>query len=323
MVTQIKVFSIFLLLAFSIQSSFSHASQPIRYHLESFSNLLNLAEEGDLLAQMEVGKRYYRGSANEGVEQSNENAIDWYTQAAEQGNPDAQFELAKLFHVSFRIPRDESRAIQWYELAAQQGHLESMKRLVTLYSPHSLRRDNHPNPERMLYWTRTGAELGEPSLQNSLGRHYESEAHEREDYHRAAKWYEKAANQGNENAQMSLAFLYVNDEEGLSQDLHLAFNWFKKAAEQDNPEAQERAGMLYAFGLGTEQNYFNAVEWFTKAAEQGRPFSQFSLGMLYLEGKGVRQSNESALHWFGLGCDNRHAQSCENYSALNRRENSG
>ncbi len=55
----------------------------------------------------------------------------------------------------------------------------------------------------------------------------------------AAKWYEKAANEGLPEAQLSLSELYL-DGKGLPKDISLAISWLKKAAEGGHPEAIER-----------------------------------------------------------------------------------
>ena len=45
--------------------------------------------------------------------------------------------------------------------------------------------------------------------------------------------------------------------------------WFQKAAEQGDPDAQFNLGLCYEFGKGGEQDLDKAEEWVQKAAEQG------------------------------------------------------
>jgi TPR repeat protein len=42
-------------------------------------------------------------------------------EAAEQGNPDAQFELGKRYELGDGVPRDFSAAYSWLQKAAQGG----------------------------------------------------------------------------------------------------------------------------------------------------------------------------------------------------------
>jgi len=51
----------------------------------------------------------------------------------------------------------------------------------------------------------------------------------KQDYAQAATWYWKAAEQGNEGAQLGLGLLYDNGE-GVSQDYGQAAFWYRRAA---------------------------------------------------------------------------------------------
>ena len=59
-----------------------------------------------------------------------------------------------------------------------------------------------------------------------------------QDYANAVKWYRKAAEQGNANAQISLGFMYLNGY-GTTQDYVQAHLWSNLAAAQDNDTARK------------------------------------------------------------------------------------
>ncbi len=92
--------------------------------------------------------------------------------------------------------------------------------------------------------------------------------------------------------------------------MHDAVKWFLKAAEFENGDAQYNLGTMYQFGHGVTQNYGEAAKWFKKAAEKGIPEAQYSLGYLYFYGKGVFRKNSLALKWFRKAAeqDNADAQ---------------
>lgn len=52
-----------------------------------------VAEQGYAYAQYNLGIMYQYG---QGVEQSNEKAVEWYRKAADQGDPDAKKKLSEL-----------------------------------------------------------------------------------------------------------------------------------------------------------------------------------------------------------------------------------
>ena len=60
------------------------------------------------------------------------------------------------------------------------------------------------------------------------------------------------------------AFEFLNQENYAE-----AAKWFRKAAEQGDDKAQHNLGVSYAQGQGVPQDYTEAVKWYRKAAEQG------------------------------------------------------
>ena len=89
-----------------------------------------------------------------------------------------------------------------------------------------------------------------------------------ENYTEAARWYRKAAEQGDADAQYNLGFSY-NLGLGVSQDYTEAVKWYRKAAEQGHADAQYNLGCCYGLGQGVPQSFSEAVKWFRKAAELG------------------------------------------------------
>ena len=57
----------------------------------------------------------------QGVEQSNEEAVRWYRQAADQGHAAALFCLGVAFEDGDLAEQSDEGAVQWYQLAANQG----------------------------------------------------------------------------------------------------------------------------------------------------------------------------------------------------------
>ena len=59
-----------------------------------------------------------------------------------------------------------------------------------------------------------------------------------------------------------------------------AVKWYRRAAEQGNVDAQLNLGDIYARGDGVPGNLAEAVKWFRLAAEQGHADAQFSLDVM-------------------------------------------
>jgi hypothetical protein len=107
-----------------------------------------------------------------------------------------------------------------------------------------------------------------------------------------------SANAGSVAAESVLGSLYQAGSSAVTKDSAEAFKWFKKAAEQGDAEAQFGLGVMYANGNGTPQNYAMAVRWFLKSAAQGNTAPNFYLGLLYENGMGVTRNYAEAVKWY-------------------------
>ena len=133
--------------------------------------------------------------------------------------------------------------------------------------------------------------------QNRLGVKYQNQVPQ--DYWMARIMYEKAAAQGNADAQYNLGLLY-RDGNHVPQDYVQARQWFEKAAAQGNANAQTNLGGLYGNGQGVSQDYGKARQWFEQAAAQGNAWALSNLGWLYANGNGVPQDYVRAYMWYNV-----------------------
>ncbi len=146
--------------------------------------------------------------------------------AAEAGNIQAQYELARLFHNGDIIEPDLKAAFQWYSKAAGKGH--------------------------------AGAQF-------ALGGLYAKGEAVRQDYFRAAEWYRLAANFGHHaGAQLELGNLYFKGL-GAPHGYAEALAWYSKAARRGHPVAQHLLGAMYAEGWAGTFDPVEAYTWFTLA----------------------------------------------------------
>jgi TPR repeat protein len=136
------------------------------------------------------------------------------------------------------------------------------------------------------------AQAGDKNAQYQVGL----EALQRQAYGEAFKWFELAANQGLDGAQVDLAYLYVTGF-GAPKDLEQAFHWYSLAAAQGNPNGEYSLGICYLHGEGTEQNLALARKWISSAFSHGDGArSTNAMGLTYEAGVG-RDLNE-ALKWY-------------------------
>lgn len=189
-----------------------------------------------------------------------------------------------------------------------------------------------------------------PENMVALGILYEEGLSVPQDYKQAQQWFEKAAQKGNPDAMIRLAFFYSSNEEkndacfqekavetykkqaekGDSEAMfklsiaygsplaldesNLSDYWLKKSAENGNNKAMYMLGYEQLAGIYGEENHSQAVHWFERAAEKGHVKAMFYLGNIYYSGSGnVAQNDKKARHWFTVACDNGYSDACYYY----------
>jgi TPR repeat protein len=70
------------------------------------------SDSGNVNAQYALAKRYLSG---DGVQTDPAVALRWFLKAAEQGHPDAQYSAAKLLQKGLGTEKDPKAASLWYE----------------------------------------------------------------------------------------------------------------------------------------------------------------------------------------------------------------
>lgn len=93
--------------------------------------ILPLANEGDAVAQFNLGQMYDNGT---GVPQDHTEAARWSRKAADQGLAAGQFNIGVSYEKGRGVPRDYSAAANWYRKAADQDFAMAEYNLGILYA---------------------------------------------------------------------------------------------------------------------------------------------------------------------------------------------
>lgn len=179
------------------------------------------AEAGVPSAQMELGRRYYRGI---GVEKSDAEAAKWIERAAEQGDANAEFNVGVLYEQGLGVIRDVPRAMEWYKKAAAHGMPLAMHNMaMALHRGEGVPR-NLPEVRRLLT---EAAELGLIQSQFSLALVFEQGVGGPVDKVRALAWMALAARSNDPQIierfqKMSAAALPSDVEQGQNLAVQLA-----------------------------------------------------------------------------------------------------
>ena len=155
-------------------------------------------------------------------------------------------------------------------------------------------------------WFLKAAEQGQVEGQYAMGECYSKGLGVIQSDVEAAKWFLKAAEQGQVEGQFAMGYCYYEGL-GVTKDDAEAVKWYRKAAEQGYAEAQYNLGLNYYDGTGVTQSYTEAVKWFRKAAEQGYAAAQNRMGLCYYSGNGVTKDGAEAVKWFRKAAEQGYA----------------
>ena len=333
---------------------------------QAFRWYLKAAKQGNADAAFKAGYYY-----QEMLEEPNENeAINWYTKAANAYHVDAQKALADLLYknqqydqafqwylnaadrgvaeAAYRVgdyyrellvEKDLDEAIKWYTKAADNGYIQAQTKLGELYYANE-------QYEQGFHWYLKAAEQGSDVAEYYVGYYYQylsSEPNENE----AIKWYTRAAERENIDAQNTLGELFflnsqyeqaakwlelaasqqiasalnmcgVMHQNGwyYSQDYHNAFELFQRSAGLGDSTGQRLLGFMYFEGLGVKKNASKAFQLFTKSAKQGDQWSQLQLGSMYEAGEGTEENYRAALKWYKQSSEQGNSDAPRNIGIL-------
>lgn len=168
---------------------------------QAFDFYRQAADKGDHDAEFEAGMRYYEGK---GTAQDRPAAVEYFRRTANGGLAHAQHNLGVLYRNGDGVDSDPAQAVAWYRKAADQDYGNSQLNLCRMYAEGQ---GVEKNPEHALTWCRKAAEKGIGDAQFQLGWMYETGTGIPRDDALAVAWYDKAAAQKHAEAAERLAAL--------------------------------------------------------------------------------------------------------------------
>lgn len=271
------------------------------------------AEAGSAQAQYHLGLGYNAAAAvgvlsdesnHKGSDPQTQSEIDqavtWFTRAAEQGDAKAQAALAELYEDNTFGKEDDVKARQWRLAAAQNGDAESQYILGSEmekgkgvpqdvgaalgWYQKAAAQDYTPAKDAVLRLTPPGDDPVKQALHDGLV------ANDKDDIEGAIKAYRRAAALGSvegqwrlgdsimENISLGLLTAGLNNTQYTpsSADCKEMLDNLQKAAAGDNSQAMYDLGMAYASKepYCVTEDDAKAKEWFQKAAKLGNKDAQ-------------------------------------------------
>ncbi|WP_194868818.1 tetratricopeptide repeat protein [Pseudoalteromonas sp. PPB1] len=155
------------------------------------------------------------------------------------------------------------------------------------------------NYHQAAFWLRKAAEQKHLAAQCNLGVMYHLGQGVEQSDKKAVQYFQLAAKRGHASAQYYLGCMYDLGK-GVELNYEKAFEYYKLASEQGDERAQCNLGTMYETGRGTEIDLEKAVSLYKSASDKSHAYAQCNLGIMYEFGKGVKQDYNRAIHFYEL-----------------------
>lgn len=195
-----------------------------------------------------------------------------WEQRGDEGDPDAQYELAKCYRDGNHVKKSYLQAFYYFKLAADQGHPQAQTSTAFCYEyGDGVKQSN----ERAFHYYKLAADQGHIGAQSCLGKFYAEGKGILKSYEKAFHYYKLAADKGNIIALEYLAEAY---EKGLGVEcsaeraafyLQQKINHLKSKSAAGNPNAQFILGTYFEKGLSVDQDLRQAISYYQLAAKNG------------------------------------------------------
>ena len=174
-------------------------------------------------------------------------AADYYEKAANLGDVQAMMAVAKMYYDGIYVDQDYSRAATYYEMAAADDNPSAMNNIGAMYY---LGQGVEQSYAKAAEYYKQAAALDSSSAAYNLAGMYEKGYGVDQNYEQAKEYYELAIRLGDIDAIYSLGLLYYGGviSDG-SDNFAKAAEYFKRAAEQGNEKAEEILAKMKERGL--------------------------------------------------------------------------
>ena len=152
------------------------------------------------------------------------------------------------------------------------------------------------------------AKTGNDQAETYLGIMYQHGFGTQPDLAAAARWYNKAARQGDQWAYDNLMAM-GNPKLATGKNYAEYSRALEEGVKNGDPAAETATGVMYYYGLGGhKQNYDNARSWFEKAAKKGDATAANYLGRMYYYEIGVEQNSLMAKQYLAQAAKSGNVQ---------------
>lgn len=206
-------------------------------------------------------------------------AAELYLNAFERGSELVEPHLTVCYRVCFENAIFPPNAHDWLKAATERRNIGAMLSMAAYY------RANNPSGRDLnesLRWYRKAAELGDRDAQYAIARFLTMKNLNKRERLRVVRWW------GDDiDSDLDPTVISDFDEDGFTTERAEALKWLHKAAEDASPEALRFLSALRNRGLMLEHDPEAAIKLLERAADLDDPEAQGLLGVAMIEGETV------------------------------------
>lgn len=150
-------------------------------------------------------------------------ALPCFRYVADQGNADAQFRTAYIYHYGLANDvKDDEQAIKYWSMASEQNHGQAQFELGLLFY-------NHEDFTNAIKFWELSLDNGYTEAMSNIGQCYDQGLGVDCDEVKALEWFNRAAENGDKVAIHNIGIYYEQGKGGLPVDIDKAIEWYSKA----------------------------------------------------------------------------------------------
>lgn len=165
---------------------------------KSFIEAKKMAENGDAVAQYEIGSALFEGR---GVPKDEKEGVKWFRRAAHQENEKAIAALGFAYIIGRGVTKDECEAFKYIRKAAEMGDTIAQFNLGSFYHEGYCIPKNAMEGVR---WFQKAANMGYAPAEYKIGRAYFIGEGVPKNHVEAYKWFLLSGAQGNQDAKVAI-----------------------------------------------------------------------------------------------------------------------
>lgn len=212
------------------------------------------AKAGCISCYINVGNAYLNGR---GVNKDPNMAIVNFKKANAKGDPQGLFELGKMYYEGIGVTKDYQKAFQDFQNAASLDCYDAISQLAVMYAKGLYVKQDTEKAEGLFLQLVETSKVDKKYIRKGLSRNL---------------------------CEIGIAFLQGEDA---PRDEKLAFHWLSMANEWGNEEAIVTLAFMYGYGVGVDKDLTEAEKLLTNRINESGVYEVFypcyELGKLYLQ----------------------------------------